>query len=504
MHHELLIVLSLLLGVVVLHGVSTRFKVSFPILLVLVGVSVSLVPGLPHISLDPDVVFLIFLPPLLYEAAWFTSWREFKTLRGAIALQALGLVLFTSAAVAWVAHSYIAGCSWALAFLLGGIISPPDAVAATSVLLGLKIPRIPVAVLEGESLVNDASSLIVVRFAMAALVSGTFSMQVAVQDFFYVSIVGITMGLLVSRGVVALHRKLPGTPAVDTALTLLTPYLVYLAAEQVHASGVLAVVTAGLGLSARKHRFLSPMSHVYSTGTWATLGFVLNGVVFILIGLQLPQVTQALGETSMVEAIGLGLLVSVVAIVVRMLWTFPAAYLPSFLPWKPKPRVLPDWRVVTLVGWAGMRGVVSLASALAIPHLADDGRPFPLRALLIFITFIVILVTLVAQGLSLPLLVKWLRFDVTDDHAKQRTELEARLESHAVEQLQKQGLMQLAAHFSASMDDDHTRTKVVLMQKLELVRLRDTGEVAYELARAKEFELELELARLSSREPMTH
>lgn len=292
MHHELLIVLSLLLLVVLLHGVSTRLKLSFPILLVLVGLGISLFPALPHIALSPDVIFLIFLPPLLYEAAWFTSWREFKTMRGAIALQALGLVLFTSAAVAWVAHSYIAGCTWALGFLLGGIVSPPDAVAASSVLHGLKVPRLPVAVLEGESLVNDASSLIVVRFAMAALVSGMFSLKVAVQDFFYVSLVGIVMGLIVSRVIAAVHRKLPGTPAVDTALTLLTPYVVYLAAEQVHASGVLAVVTAGLGLSARKHRFLNSTSHVYGVGTWATVTFVLNGVVFILIGLQLPDVVR--------------------------------------------------------------------------------------------------------------------------------------------------------------------------------------------------------------------
>lgn len=210
------------------------------------------------------------------------------------------------------------------------------------------------------------------------------------------SIVGIVMGLVVSRVIVAVHPKLPGTPAVDTALTLLTPYLVYLAAEQVHASGVLAVVTAGLGLSARKHRFLNSTSHVYGVGTWATVTFVLNGVVFILIGLQLPDVVRDLGDTSVPQAIGLGLLVSVVAIVVRVSWTFPAAYIPSFLPWKPKPRRFPNWRVVMLVAWAGMRGVLSLASALAIPHLADDGTPFPLRPLLIFITFVVILVTLVA------------------------------------------------------------------------------------------------------------
>lgn len=504
MHHELLIVLSLLLLVVLLDGVSTRLKLSFPILLVLVGLGISLSPALPHIALSPDVIFLIFLPPLLYEAAWFTSWREFKTMRGAIALQALGLVLFTSAAVAWVAHSYIAGCTWALGFLLGGVVSPPDAVAASSVLHGLTVPRLPVAVLEGESLVNDASSLIVVRFAMAALVSGMFSLKVAVQDFFYVSLVGIVMGLVVSRVIVAVHRKLPGTPAVDTALTLLTPYVVYLAAEQVHASGVLAVVTAGLGLSARKHRFLNSTSHVYGVGTWATVTFVLNGVVFILIGLQLPDVVRDLGDTSLPEAIAYGLLFSLVAIVVRVLWTFPAAYLPSCMPWKPKPRRLPDWRVVMLVAWAGMRGVVSLASALAIPHLADDGSPFPLRPLIIFITFVVILVTLVAQGLSLPLVVKWLQFDVHEDEALQRKTLEEKLAQVALGQLQTQGLMTLAEHFSPAVDDDATRAKLVTLQKLELVRLRDAGEVAYELARTKEFELELELARLATRSGMTH
>lgn len=389
--------------------------------------------------------------------------------------------------------------------MLGGIISPPDAVAATSVLHGLRVPRTAVAVLEGESLVNDASSLIVVRFALAALVTGTFSLRVAVEEFFFVSIIGIAVGLVLAHVLYLVHRKMPGSPPVDTALTLLTPYLMYVAAEQVHASGVLAVVAGGLYLSARKHRFLSANSHVYSTGAWATSTFVLNGVVFILIGLQLPEVTRGLGNTSVPEAVGYGLLISALAIVVRILWTFPSAFIPAFFPWRPKPHVIPNWRVVMLVAWAGMRGVVSLASALAIPNLLDNGAPFPLRSLLIFITFVVILVTLVAQGLSLPMVVKLLKFNLPDDEKEQRASLEEKLAAHAKEQLEKQGLLQLAPHFDASIENDHTREKLVLLQKIELLRLRDSGEVPFELARSKEFELELELARLSTRSPsMTH
>lgn len=499
-HGGLFTVLGLLLTVVMLHGVATRLRLSLPILLVLVGLAVSLVPGLPHVVLEPDLVFLVFLPPLLYEAAWFTSWREFKTFRNAIALQALGLVLFTSAIVAAVAHAVIPGCTWALGFLLGGLVSPPDAVAATSVLKGIRVPRHAVAILEGESLVNDASSLIVVRFALAAVASGSFSLGAAVGQFFVVSLVGIAVGLFLAHTVFVLHRHLPRTPPVDAALTLLTPYVIYLAAEHAHASGVLAVVAGGLYLSSRSHRFLRGTSRVFTSGAWATAAFVLNGTVFILIGLQLREVTGELGAASVGQAILFGLLVSAVAIVVRLLWTFPAAYLPSLLTRGAEPRRYPSWRMVALIGWAGMRGVVSLASALAIPVHLDDGRAFPLRVLIVFVTFVVILVTLVFQGLSLPMVVKWLRFELPDDEHEQRRMLELELARLAVERAAQWGRAFPSDPLRfPDTDDERLRLELVRVQQRRLIALRNRGAVAHELARFEEFGLDLEIARLEER-----
>lgn len=499
-HGGLFTVLGLLLTVVMLHGVATRLRLSLPILLVLVGLGVSLIPGLPHVVLEPEIVFLIFLPPLLYEAAWFTSWREFKTFRNPIALQALGLVLFTSAIVAAVAHAVIPGCSWALGFLLGGLVSPPDAVAATSVLKGVRVPRHAVAILEGESLVNDASSLIVVRFAIAAVASGGFSFGEALGQFFMVSLLGIGVGLFFAHTVFVLHRHLPRTPPVDAALTLLTPYVMYLAAEHVHASGVLAVVAGGLYLSARSHSFLRGTSRVFASGSWATAAFVLNGAVFILIGLQIREVTHELGSASVGQAILFGLLISAVAIVVRVLWTFPSAYLPSLLPWRPKPRRYPSWRMIALIAWAGMRGVVSLASALAIPVVLDDGRAFPLRALLVFVTFVVILVTLVLQGLSLPAVVRWLHFDLPDDELEHRRALEAELASLAVDRAAAAGKAFPADPLRfPGEEDERLRLALVRLQQRHLIALRNRGAIAHELARFEEFGLDLEIARLEER-----
>lgn len=487
MHHELFVVLILLLVVVFVHSLSARLRLSFPIVLVLVGLAVSLIPGLPRVTLAPDVVFLVFLPPLLYEAAWFTSWREFKRLRGAILLQAVGLVIVTAGSIAVVARMVIPGCSWAMGFLLGGLIAPPDAVAASSVLHGLRIPRTSVAILEGESLVNDATSLIVVRFALAAIVAGSFSMQAALTQFAWVSLAGVAVGLGVAHALYVVHRLLRSSPEVDTALTLLTPYVMYLLAEEVHTSGVLAVVAGGLYLSARSHRFLAPRARIYAIGTWSTVVFAFNGAVFILIGLQLPAVVADLGALSWIDATVIGLILSAVAITVRVAWTFPSAFVPSFLPWAKKPRSVPDWRMVMLVAWAGMRGVVSLAAALAIPRTMDDGSAFPLRSLLVFVTFVVILVTLVAQGLSLPPLVRWLRFDLPDDEAERRVKLDEALRVHA-----------LGVELAVQGEDALSRERL-LLQRTELLRLRDRGEIAHELARAKELELDLELARLDGR-----
>lgn len=264
---------------------------------------------------------------------------------------AFGLVIFTSAAIAGVACAIIPDFTLALGFLLGGIISPPDAVAATSVLQGLQVPKRVVTLLEGESLINDASYLIVFRFALATVATGQFYIWKATTDFFMVAILGIVIGLAIANVVYAVHRFLPTTPSIDTALTIISPYLMYIAAEHFHYSGVLAVVSGGLFLSFRSHEIFTYNSRIQTYAVWDTLVFMLNGIVFILIGLQLPDIVGGLGQYSLGEAIGYGLIISAVTIVVRILWIFPGAYLPRILSKRirnKEPR--PGWKSVTFVG----------------------------------------------------------------------------------------------------------------------------------------------------------
>lgn len=521
LHHELLLVLSLLFAIGVLHTLSQRLGISYPILLVLGGLAISEIPGAPHVTLDPDLVFLIFLPPLLYEAAWFTPWREFWQLRGPIALQAFGLVLFTATAVALFAHAIIPDFSLALGFMLGGIISPPDAVAATSVLHGLRVPRVAVAILEGESLVNDAASLIVFRFALAAVLTGSFVAADVVGDFLLVSVGGVAVGLGVALVVYGLHRLLPSTPSMDASLTVMTPYLMYLAAEGLECSGVLAVVAGGLFLSARSHDFLAATSKVQSTFVWSTLVFLLNGFVFILIGLQLPRITEGLGVAALPAATGYALAISGLTVVVRFVWVFAAAGALRWLRRSGDPALEPDWKSLVVIAWAGMRGVVSLASALAIPLLLADRTAFPHRHLILFITFVVILVTLVLQGIGLPLVVRLLRFEPGDDRrVRDEQALSARLAAAALAHLDRrsppelrdhEAFQHLRAHYAALLGAAQPEVAVhadirarhhalaidlVHAQKAALLAARREGAFDHEVVRAAEDQLDMEEARL--------
>jgi monovalent cation/hydrogen antiporter len=416
MHRDLLIILFLLVGVILLIMLAQKLKISYPIFLVVAGLTLSFVPEIPHISIDPELIFLIFLPPLLYEAAWFTSWSEFWKWRRMIGMLAFGLVFVTSIVVAYVSTALIPGFTLALGFLLGGIISPPDAVAATSVLKNVHVPKRLIAVLEGESLVNDASSLIVFRFALAAILSGEFVVQQAILEFFMAAGMGIVVGLAVAHILYVIHRFLPTTSSIDATLTIMAPYFMYLAAEHFHFSGVMAVVTGGLFLSYRSHEVLpSGATRMQAYGVWSTVTFILNGLVFILIGLELPVIMEGLSEYSLWEAISYGLIITTVAIIVRILWVFPIAYVPIWFKNRVRAdNVNPTWKGPLIVGWAGMRGVVSLASALSIPLALPSGEAFPYRNLILFITFIVILVTLVFQGLTLPSLIRWVNIKEID------------------------------------------------------------------------------------------
>jgi Na+/H+ antiporter len=444
MHHTLLLCLGLLLAVCLLFPLSQRLRVPYPILLVLSGLGGSLLPGLPVLEINPEVIFLLFLPALLYEAAWLTSWPDFWKGRRLIGFLAFGLVFLTAGSVAVVAAAVIPGCTLALGFVLGGIVSPPDAVAASSVLRTLAVPRRLLAVLEGESLVNDASSLIVLRFALATVLSGTFVWQQAATSLVLVTGVGIGVGLAVALVFYALHRWLPTSPSTHTVLTLVAPYSMYLLAEAAHGSGVMAVVSGGLFLSYHSARLFSPAHRQQGLSTWATVGVVLNGAVSLLIGLQLPLILRGLNGYSLPQALGYGLLIASVVVITRLVVAQLAS---AFSNWVSRfirvSDANPGWRGPLVAGYAGMRGVVSLAAALSIPLLGSDGQPFPQRNLLLFITFVVILVTLVGQGLTLPPLLRWVGVPDTDARPSEHTQRLA-----ARHQLAETALGRLAAILS--------------------------------------------------------
>lgn len=415
MHNTFLLYLGLLFAILFLVMLAKKLNISYPIVLVLGGLTLSFIPALPDIKINPDVIFLIFLPPLLYEAAWNTSWKEFWKWRRVISVFAFLIVILTSCIVAVISNSLIPGFTIALGFLLGGIVSPPDAVAATSVLKNINVPKRVVSIIEGESLLNDASSLIVFRFALQAVNTGRFVFHEALLNFFIVIIMGIATGIAIALIFYAIHRWLPTTANIDILLTFLTPYCMYIVAERFHFSGVLAVVSGGLFLSSKSDIILNYRSRFQGVGVWSTVAFALNGLVFMLIGLELPVIEKDLGSVSLNQAIIYGLIISGVLIIARLLCTLGSSVFTTFISRYIKTADNnPGWRGPVVFGWAGMRGVVSLAAALSIPLVLENNEQFPQRDLIIFITFIVILVTLVLQGLTLPSVIKWMNLEETD------------------------------------------------------------------------------------------
>lgn len=415
------VILTLMALLVVFYSIAERIGISYPILLVMAGLGISLIPELPPVVLSPEVALLLFLPPLLFDAARNTSWHDFRRNRDAIGRLAIGLVLFTTAGVAVIAYYFIPGFNWPLAFVLGAIVSPPDVVAATSAIKGLNLPKRLVSILEGESLINDASALITYRYAVAAVVSGTFFFWEAAFQFIIVSLGGVIIGAAIGYAFIRVQKHFLNNSTVETIATVLLPFISYLLAEDLHCSGVLAVVTAGLFISWRSHEIFSVQTRIRMNHFWETIIFLLNGLVFILIGLQLPDIIDDLGDRPLSVMIGYGLLISAVVIGIRLLWIFPTVHIAH---WLNRHRGgisggagLVNNRYLFILGWSGMRGVVSLATALALPLTMTNGADFPQRAVILFITFVVILVTLVFQGLTLPLLIRWLNVSESEDKA---------------------------------------------------------------------------------------
>jgi Na+/H+ antiporter len=455
----------LILIILALVMFANKIKVAYPIVVLLGGLLLSFTSAFSNVTIDPELVFSIFLPPLLYEAAWLISWKEFYKWRRVITSFAFPVVILTSCIVAFVARALIPGFTLALGFLLGGIISPPDAVSATTIMRGVKVPKSLRSIIEGESLLNDASSLIVFRFALAALITGQFHLGEAASNFLLVIIMGTLIGLFIAAIFYAIHRLLPTTSGIETILSLVAPYCMYYAAEHFHFSGVLAVVSGGLLLSSKRQNMLNYRSRIEGLNVWTSLVFVLNGLVFLLIGLQLPSIVQQLGDVSLSNAIWYGIAISFTLIVTRLLCAFgasPFTRLMSNFITVADPN--PGFKTPLVLGWAGMRGVVSLAAALSIPLVINQGQPFPYRNLILIITFIVILVTLVFQGLTLPWLIRKVKLEdkyqlIPDEEQEiiiqkkiANASLQLLEEKYGKEREQNQHLKQLFLRFETDVD----------------------------------------------------
>lgn len=447
--------LAMIVSIVLLIMLANKIKVAYPVLLVVAGLLISIVPGVPMLRIDPELIFIVFLPPLLYEAAWSISWKELWRWRRIIGSFAFVVVFLTAIAVALAANAIIPGFSLALGFLLGGIVSPPDAVSASAILKFVKVPKRMSSILEGESLLNDASSLIIFRFALIAVATGQFVWYQATLSFLWMVLGGAAIGLLVGWVFINAHKRLPTDANMDIILTLVGPYIMYMAAEEVHSSGVLAVVCGGLYLSNNRHRFLSSSSRLRGVNVWESLVFVLNGLVFFLIGLDLPEITEGLRQehTSFTHAISYGLIVTAVLVVSRLLSAYGAVIVTlvmrNFI--EVADTRSPGFKAPLLMGWTGMRGVVSLAAALSIPVTLADGTPFPHRNLILFITFVVILTTLLVQGLTLPVIIRRIKMPNFDDYPP-----EEEAENFIHRELSQVALKHLQANYTEHLDKHHS------------------------------------------------
>jgi monovalent cation/hydrogen antiporter len=517
---------ALFVSVAGLNAVARWLSVPYPIPLVLGGLLLGFVPGIPDIELEPDLVLLIFLPPLLYAAAFFSDLRALRADLRAISMLSIGLVLVTTGAVAVLGHATI-GLSWPMAFALGAIVSPTDPVAATTIMRRLGAPRRLVNVIEGESLVNDATALVAYRVAVAAAVGGSFSALDAGLEFVGAALGGIAIGLAVAFVVAEIRRRLDDTPT-ELTISLLTAYAAFIPADELELSGVLAAVAAGIYLGWRAPELASPQTRLQGFAVWEILVFLLNATLFILIGLQLPVVVDGLQGRGAAEVIGYSALVCATVIGMRFVWLFTMPYVVRAIDRRPQQRerrVGPRERIVS--AWAGIRGAVSLAAALALPLETHAGAPLPDRDLILFITFAVILVTLVGQGLTLPAVIR--RLGVREDGAEEEAEeVRARLATSraALERLEElsieewirddtvervRGMFEFRQRRfkvrSGKIDDDdgiedrsiayqRLMHELYTVQRRAVVELRNGGEISNDVMHRIERELDLEESRL--------
>jgi Na+/H+ antiporter len=526
--HGDLVVLAVLVGVGVFLLAADRTQIPYPILLVLGGTALAFVPGVQEIELEPDIILVAFLPPLLYSAAFFTSIQGLRSNYRPIGLLAVGLVAATTVTVAVVAH-YVIDLPWAAAFVLGAVVSPTDPVAATEIAVRSHAPRRLVTIVEGESLINDSTGLIAYKFAVAAVVTGSFSLVDAFGDFVLSAIAGVAIGVAIGMGAAALRQRLDD-PATETAVSLLTPYLAYLPAEAAGVSAVLAAVSCGLYLGWRSPELVTPSTRIQLTGFWELLTFALNAALFVLVGLQLRNIIDGLSGYSTTQLIGYGLLVSVTVLATRMAWLFPFNVISRLLvlrfPRRATSEAPPDYKLTLILAWSGMRGAVSLAVALAIPLTTDAGEAFPARDLIIFLAYAVILVTVVGQGLTLGRLIDWAGV-YDDDETVFEQEAQARIaasraaiarlnEVHDEDWVREESWDRMVRQYEFRIrrfesrlneDDDgdieegsqayqRLRRVVLDAERAEIIRARNRGDITDDTMRRLERDLDLEDARL--------
>ncbi|MBV8722477.1 MAG: Na+/H+ antiporter [Candidatus Eremiobacteraeota bacterium] len=527
---QALVLITFLAAVVFLTVVARRFRIPYPIAFVIGGVALAFSRHLPRPHLEPDLILLLILPPLLYSAAWTTDALELRRNIRPISLLAIGLVIFTTAAVAAFAH-YLLGFGWPLAFTLGAIVSPPDAVAAEAIFDEIAIPRRVAAVISGECLFNDATALVLYRFALAAAVTGAFSLTQASISFFVVAAGGVAIGIVTAFAVEVLMRYITrhgySDPMIASLVFLLSPFVSYVPAEALHFSGVLAAVVAGLVSSRRSSEFIDSETRLLGGSVWQLLTFVLNAFAFLLIGLELPEILRELFPHVRDYAL-YGLALSAMVIIVRILWVFPATWIPRLLSATLRRKdPSPPPGSIFVLAWSGMRGIVSLAAALALPYSFAD-KPFPERGATIFFTCCVVFVTLVLQGLTLGPIVEWLGVaetskaarresllriraleaglrrlrDVEDEH---RGALEADIAGRLMEEYQQRiDVLRGRASPDGSSDfaragtiDRRLQREALDAERRTITAMRNEGEIPDNIFRSIEYDLDLAALRLA-------
>jgi len=400
-------IMAIMIG---LSALADRIRLPYPVLLITAGIIIGFIPNMPEVEINPEVIFLIFLPPLLYDAAFNISYKDFRTHLNTISTLAVGLVFLTATGIALIAHYLIPGMSWPLAFVLGAILSATDAVAAIGITKGLDLSHKTATILEGESLINDASALVAYRFAVAAVTGATFVLWEASLTFLILMAGGFLVGFIMSKLLAFILKYVKNNNLVTIGFILLMPFVTYRMAEELQVSGVIAVVILGLGISRYSRNVFPNQIKEQSKSIWDIIIFLLNGLIFILIGLQFPYVLRNIDETQIVPYVGYALIITIVALIIRMARVFlQKVNLQRGFNSK-KVHILEDalldFQSSLIISWSGMRGIVSLAIALGLPHKIENGLAFPMRNEIIFISVTVVLFTLLGQGLTLPWLVK--------------------------------------------------------------------------------------------------